>query len=435
MSFGPTPKSLPKGNGGTPKVSARNIRKRVIKAGWGAEDFENMDEITLESKYPSSLSFYIDPPGCDIRLETMETLAMERLRFLRIVDKYSSLKKDEEWVQKIKEDVNANGLSDYMNLAKHGIQNREENCMRNRAKDYFSHFILRLAYCRTDDLRRWFISQEVDVFRFRCMLFPEVLEALTQNNALGYEKADEKTIERFKADLAQTYNSTYRRNKNDMLNESSVCDKEFYKVKFTEALDLVRTRKVFIYEGQCYVPIVDIQHLLTFKFKSLLTQNVAMTSKILPNLDEDERLIRMLSELDKRYTGADYGTDNNTDVVRPEQVKPLKDKGAFPLCMRSMQTALEKTHHLKYKARLQYGLFLKGIGLSMDDALRFFRGEFTQSHVDADKFDKEYTYGIRYFFYDFPARPVKSTLIFSFLLLGIITAKRGKRSIGPLGIA
>ena len=140
---------------------------------------------------------------------------------------------------------------------------------------------------------------------------------------------------------------------------------------------------------------MDIQHLLTFKFKSLLTQNVAMTSKILPNLDEDERLIRMLSELDKRYTGADY-TDNNTDVVRPEQVKPLKDKGAFPLCMRSMQTALEKTHHLKYKARLQYGLFLKGIGLSMDDALRFFRGEFTQSHVDADKFDKEYTYGIRY---------------------------------------
>ena len=194
MSFGPTPKSLPKGNGGTPKVSARNIRKRVIKAGWGAEDFENMDEITLESKYPSSLSFYIDPPGCDIRLETMETLAMERLRFLRIVDKYSSLKKDEEWVQKIKEDVNANGLSDYMNLAKHGIQNREENCMRNRAKDYFSHFILRLAYCRTDDLRRWFISQEVDVFRFRCMLFPEVLEYLTQYNSLGYEKADEKTI-------------------------------------------------------------------------------------------------------------------------------------------------------------------------------------------------------------------------------------------------
>ena len=48
-----------------------------------------------------------------------------------------------------------------------------------------------------------------------------------------------------------------------MLNESSVCDKEFYKVKFTEALDLVRSRKVFIYEGQCYVPIGNVQLFFT----------------------------------------------------------------------------------------------------------------------------------------------------------------------------
>jgi DNA primase large subunit len=32
--------------------------------------------------------------------------------------------------------------------------------------------------------------------------------------------------------------------------------------------------------------------------------------------------------------------------------------------------ALETTHHLKYKSRLQYGLFLKGIGLSMEEAIR-----------------------------------------------------------------
>ncbi len=45
---------------------------------------------------------------------------------------------------------------------------------------------------------------------------------------------------------------------------------------------------------------------------------------------------------------------------------------------------------------LQYGLFLKGIGLSLQDAIRFFRGEFTRGPVDVDKFDKEYVYGIRY---------------------------------------
>ena len=168
MSFGPTPKSLPGSRGGTPKhfgPSARSIRKRVIKAGWGDNEFENLDDATLEEKYPNVLNFYIDPPGCDIRLETMETLAMERLRFLRIVEKHTGMKKDENWVQKVKEDVNSNGLGDYLNLMPHRIMSREETCFRNRAKDYFSHFILRLAYCRTDDLRRWFISQEVDAFR------------------------------------------------------------------------------------------------------------------------------------------------------------------------------------------------------------------------------------------------------------------------------
>ena len=33
--------------------------------------------------------------------------------------------------------------------------------------------------------------------------------------------------------------------------------------------------------------------------------------------------------------------------------------------------AIDNQHHLKYKGRLQYGLFLKGIGLTMEEAIRF----------------------------------------------------------------
>jgi hypothetical protein len=34
-------------------------------------------------------------------------------------------------------------------------------------KDHISHFVLRLAYCRTEDYRRWFLAQESELFRHR----------------------------------------------------------------------------------------------------------------------------------------------------------------------------------------------------------------------------------------------------------------------------
>ena len=36
-----------------------------------------------------------------------------------------------------------------------------------------------------------------------------------------------------------------------------------------------------------------------------------------------------------------------------------------------------------------------GISTNFFPVFRYFRGEFTQSHVSSDKFDKEYVYGIR----------------------------------------
>uniref|UniRef100_G1NM85 DNA primase large subunit C-terminal domain-containing protein n=1 Tax=Meleagris gallopavo TaxID=9103 RepID=G1NM85_MELGA len=64
--------------------------------------------------------------------------------------------------------------------------------------------------------------------------------------------------------------------------------------------------------------------------------------------------------------------------------------------MRQLHKVLRENHHLRHGGRMQYGLFLKGIGLTLEQALEFWKKEFIKGKVDADKFDKGYAYSIRH---------------------------------------
>lgn len=57
----------------------------------------------------------------------------------------------------------------------------------------------------------------------------------------------------------------------------------------------------------------------------------------------------------------------------------------YPLCMRQLHRLLRESHHLCHGGRIQYKLFLKGIGLTLDQALQFWKSEFVKGKVDADK--------------------------------------------------
>jgi DNA primase large subunit len=63
--------------------------------------------------------------------------------------------------------------------------------------------------------------------------------------------------------------------------------------------------------------------------------------------------------------------------------------------MRYLHGQLRKEKHLKHSGRMQYGLFLKGLGLTMEEALIFWRQSF--SNMTDDKFQKGgYAYNIRH---------------------------------------
>lgn len=86
-------------------------------------------------------------------------------------------------------------------------------------------------------------------------------------------------------------------------NSTTADTNEYFKVPFTEVLDLVRGRKVFLSRGFAYVPKDDMISILITHYRAHLSQQLAMTSRALPQLEEDNRLLPMLSGLSKRYLG------------------------------------------------------------------------------------------------------------------------------------
>jgi len=124
-----------------------------------------------------------------------------------------------------------------------------------------------------------------------------------------------------------------------------------------------------------------------------------LTAKSLPRLDEDSRLIPILSNLSQgflagvssEWSGASEASAG--EGIKAEMVDELARKH-FPMCMRNLHGALRRDRHLKHFGRLQYGLFLKVLGLPIEEAVMFWRKSF--SNLTEDKFNKEYKYNIRH---------------------------------------
>ncbi|XP_054456290.1 DNA primase large subunit [Anoplopoma fimbria] len=340
--------------------------------------------------YGQPLQFYGDPPLENVSLSEFESFAVDRLKLLKTVENLgvSYVKLSDPYSNKLNSELKA--LNFVLRPDKDDRKPQSgPSEYEKRRKDHISHFILRLAYCQTEDLRRWFIQQEVDLFRcrFNSMSASQKLEFLHRNN-LKYDTigpGEKITLQ------DKLVSSSYA------VSGVTVENQDFYKVPFQDALDLVRTRKVYLAGGYVYIPHQDIVTIVLNDFRTRLSKALALTARSLPAVHSDERLQPLLNHLSHAYVGQDYSIQKNVGKISLEQIDSLSGK-SFPLCMRQLHQTLRENHHLRHGGRMQYGLFLKGIGLSLEQALQFWRSEFTRGKVDADKFDKAYAYSVRHMF-------------------------------------
>jgi DNA primase large subunit len=126
----------------------------------------------------------------------------------------------------------------------------------------------------------------------------------------------------------------------------------------------------------------------------LLTGVSACCMKFQEKVDEEEaeRLAPLVFNMPERDVCGVFGTAKKLVLAKLDAVM----QASAPLCMRRSYGVLKTQHHLKHDARLQLGLFFKGIGVSMDDALAFWQTEFMHGGKTAEEFEKQYSYNFKH---------------------------------------
>ncbi|KAJ8971180.1 hypothetical protein NQ314_000842, partial [Rhamnusium bicolor] len=183
---------------------------------------------------------YSESPQSTISLAEFEELALERLQLLRIIEQ-ASLKGhkafSDDWKLSIKDDLSKNGLKKYLRL--------------------MSGF----SYCRSEDLRRWFLSREIEWFKLRFLAQSQdgVMKFLQNNNFTYIPISNEDKGElKVRVGLCVT--------------DVSFDRIDFYKVPFAEVVPLVRNRKVFLQRGYAYIQTSDLVVCIQAKFRAGLSE-------------------------------------------------------------------------------------------------------------------------------------------------------------------
>lgn len=178
-------------------------------------------------------------------------------------------------------------------------------------------------------------------------------------------------------------------------------DESWFKVPWTQVVDLVEHRTVLVRHGRAYVPMREQTSMVMAEFTKHLERGLELSSRALPRLDEDDRLSPILNHLSKSFATPDAGFSESDSSVPGAPISAANIDALsqhFPLCMKHLHTTLRKNSHLKHFGRLQYTLFLKGIGLTLEDCLLFWRQAFKL--ITDDTFNKEYRYNVRHAYGD-----------------------------------
>jgi len=258
--------------------------------------------------HASNLSFYDDLPSSDVALDDFEEFAVARLKVLRRID-----------VLQAHGTVGEKFAADVARADKENLPVRRATFAADRFRDAVSHFALRMAYCRTEELRRWFLKNESRLFAVRfAAASPAEADTFMEANGLRYAPIGAAERERLRAPLTAASGGSPAGPPSAQQFERT----RYYRVPFAEVTGLVARRDVYVEGGCAYVPHDKISVRIEERFRASLSKSLTAAFKRSATIERDARvapLVKILGRVAFKYGGQAGPTAGGADhetVVR-----------------------------------------------------------------------------------------------------------------------
>lgn len=139
---------------------------------------------------------------------------------------------------------------------------QDPNLQAERQKDHYSHFILRLAFSSTEDLRRRFARIESALFKLRFQTDDgRERQAFVESLRLDWEVVSDEEKRALSVDLL---------NATPGLKKQDVEEGSWFKVDFETVPELIESRRVFLKAGKAYVPVREQMSMVLAGFSANL---------------------------------------------------------------------------------------------------------------------------------------------------------------------
>ncbi|CAD6241893.1 GSCOCG00009361001-RA-CDS [Cotesia congregata] len=351
-------------------------------------DFNYLCKDTLRYYYPLDIHFYSYHEAPSLNVQDFIPLLRERIIALKVIAIVVSdnRRESDDYIRFLAiEKLKSIKSNCYISLlSSKGHKTKSDEDVKNRMMDHTSFLMLVASIISNRHRFRELMEIEEKFFKLRTSaLDDEGLSNLLEMYN-DFPKIEEREKEELKLELIK-----YLKNKDDY-NKM-----DYFKIPINNIICKMNPHEFYLNKGIAYVPFNMMRQVLCAKFHHLIKGK--RSNLMIESIKSAEKSHFGLSSICNyartTFTRIQESTLSDSGLTEKD-IDHLSETG-FPPCMRHIHQTLRKNHHLKHEARLQYTLFLKGIGLNVKETIKLFKGEFTQ-RMDIGLFEREYRYYIEH---------------------------------------